>query len=884
MSQMFLNIVSTFKNDGIAAATRQLGAFGKQTSGLGSSLGKVGAALASFGVISKTVQFTSQSIDSARDLERNLFSINTVFGDLAPKMIAFTKNAESIGLSQKDAAKASTFLGSVLKQSGFEMTFVQTETEKLVSLGQDLATTYGYDVQEALLGMTALFRGEYDPIEKFGVAMKQSEINSELAARGQDKLEGAARRNAEQTIRLELLYQRAADATGAFTKQSGNLYVEQKKLSAAWENMQATVGTQLLPAMGDLVDALKPLVDELTPRLVKAVNDSKPGLEVFTQLIRDIGDESTTTGATVSFFAEVLGQVFRLLAQNFGVLLQVTAAIIGIRTAIMLATVAYNAGTFAVKLYNAANLVTAAVFGKVTASAGIATVAVNLFRAALMLSGIGLVILALGAIAKGVTELDSTYRHTTPTVTSFGTAVLKTGQDAEWAAGKYGIAAKAAKDLAGVAAGLPKPTIGTGFGGADVNSWRSALPPAITDPFENLFDTDSDGGAAKKKKTPLADFLKKLREDGKRVQLEAKLIGAGLSEGLAKQLSSTLPIKKIEAVLKKIVETGGKYAKRLQKLWGMTAAGLAELSSGTAVTQQADEIKESNKTLQEGLKELLKLFKAPKAAIGAFQQQVVDAFEAINKTIFERKMNRRDKLYFLGISAFVQQQLEGIAKQRDQIADKIEKSKSFMASVVESIISPTDITKLGKSARAIVGNLKKTISQTLNFREQISQLSGLGLGENAIQQIVQAGALEGGQTAAALIAGGPEAINEINSLYAQLGTTANQFAETAGQAVYGAGVDISNGLINGLLAQDAKLREAATVLGNTFAKFFGKALGFSIRPETMDINAMGTTRAGTVINLTVTAPYNTRPEGFGRLIVEAISDFERRSGQVFVRA
>jgi hypothetical protein len=33
--------------------------------------------------------------------------------------------------------------------------------------------TFGYDVQEALLAITALFRGEYDPIEKFGVAMKQ---------------------------------------------------------------------------------------------------------------------------------------------------------------------------------------------------------------------------------------------------------------------------------------------------------------------------------------------------------------------------------------------------------------------------------------------------------------------------------------------------------------------------------------------------------------------------------------------------------------------------------------------------------------------------------------------------------------------------------------
>jgi uncharacterized protein YoxC len=340
MSQMFLNVVSTFKGDGISAATRQLGAFGKQAGGLGGTLGKVGAALASFGLATKAVQFTQASIESARDLERNLFSVNTIFGNLAPRMVQFTKDAENIGLSQKDAAKAVTFLGSVLKQSGFSMDDVADQSEKLVSLGVDLAATYGYDVQEALLGMTALFRGEYDPIEKFGVAMKQSEINAELAARKLNHLTGAARRNAEQTIRMELLYERAADAMGAFTAQSGNLFVEQKKLSAQFENMQATVGTALLPAMGELVETLKPLVDELTPRLVQVVKDAGPALETLTDFMKDLSNESTTTGSTVSFFADVLGTSFRLISENFGVLLQLTALLLGARTAIFLVTTA----------------------------------------------------------------------------------------------------------------------------------------------------------------------------------------------------------------------------------------------------------------------------------------------------------------------------------------------------------------------------------------------------------------------------------------------------------------------------------------------------------------------------------------------------------------
>ena len=173
MSQMFLNVVSTFKGDGIQRATKQLGAFGKQTSSFGSMLGKVGGALAAFGVATKAVQFGRESIVAARDLERNLFALNTVFDDLAPGMNQFAKDAENLGLSQSKAAKASVFIGSVLKQSGFAMNDVAKETKNLVSLGTDLAALYGYDVQEALLGMTALFRGEYDPIEKFGVAMKQ---------------------------------------------------------------------------------------------------------------------------------------------------------------------------------------------------------------------------------------------------------------------------------------------------------------------------------------------------------------------------------------------------------------------------------------------------------------------------------------------------------------------------------------------------------------------------------------------------------------------------------------------------------------------------------------------------------------------------------------
>jgi hypothetical protein len=331
MSQMFLNVVSTFKGEGIQQATRQLGAFGKQTSSFGSILGKVGGALAAFGVATKAVQFGRESITAARDLERNLYALNTVFDDLAPGMKTFAKDAENIGLSQSKAAKASVFIGSVLKQSGFAMNDVAKETKNLVTLGTDLAALYGYDVQEALLGMTALFRGEYDPIEKFGVAMKQSEINAELAARGQDKLEGAARRNAEQTIRLELLYQRAADAMGAFTGQSGSLYTEQKKLGATFENMQAQLGTALLPAIVDVNEQLRIMLTESTPFLIEVFNGLAEVLEGIVGLFIDAMDATTPLGESFTALGIQFDSLLKtIFGQDFSIASVFDAAAVAI--------------------------------------------------------------------------------------------------------------------------------------------------------------------------------------------------------------------------------------------------------------------------------------------------------------------------------------------------------------------------------------------------------------------------------------------------------------------------------------------------------------------------------------------------------------------------
>jgi hypothetical protein len=291
---ILLPIVSTFSSKGIRDAQGALGGLGKSMKG--AALAGVG-----FAAALAAIDFAGGAITQARDLERNVAGLKTVFGDAAKEMQTFAQGANNFGLSTSSAAKASTFLGTVLKSAGFDMQTTQDETKKLTALASDLAATYGYDVQEALTGMTALFRGEYDPIEKFGVAMKQSEINAILAANGQDKLKGAARRNAEQQIRLQLLYERTTDAQGAFERQSGSLFVEQMKLTASFEDMQAEVGGALTPTLATLMQTLTPLLEKITPGLTALFTMFGDIIEYITPLFEPL--------------AEVLDYVFVIVAQ-----------------------------------------------------------------------------------------------------------------------------------------------------------------------------------------------------------------------------------------------------------------------------------------------------------------------------------------------------------------------------------------------------------------------------------------------------------------------------------------------------------------------------------------------------------------------------------------
>lgn len=321
---IFIPLISVFDARGIREAKTGMSALAGVVKNLKGTALAAAAAFATVGISG----FVKESVTEARNLERNMVGLGNVFGALSPDMQQFAKDASAIGLSQVEASRASTFLGSVLKQSGFEMGTVSKETKNLVGLASDLAATYGYDVSEALTGMTALFRGEYDPIEKFGVAMKQSEVNAVLAARGQNKLTGATLRNATAQARLDILYERSRDAQGAYAEQTGSLFVAQTQLKASFDNLKASLGASMTQPLATLMSSIVPIVDMLGKVLAPIFQTMGKYVERLAPLLVSLGEVFLILLEAISPIQKVLMELITPLLNPLVAIFKVLIAVI----------------------------------------------------------------------------------------------------------------------------------------------------------------------------------------------------------------------------------------------------------------------------------------------------------------------------------------------------------------------------------------------------------------------------------------------------------------------------------------------------------------------------------------------------------------------------
>lgn len=383
------NFSRAFKGLAKETGLSSLASAGKAAIG---TLARVGAAAGA-----AAAAIGAKSISAAADLEQSTGAIEAVFKDAATQMKAFASQASTtVGLTKNEYQELGTLLGAQLKNAGTPMSELAGKTNELIGLGADMAAMFGGTTADAVGALSSALKGERDPIERYGVSLKQAAIDAKAAELGFQKVGGSFDQEAQAAATLALIMEQTSDAHGAFARESDTFAHQVQVLKAQFGDLGAEIGTVLLPYataaakyltenFGPAVERVKAWVADMMPTLRSMAASLGPAfaqasdvfqstiLPAIRELIDWIGNKAPPAFSALTGFI-----------QNFGPALAAGAAAAGV-------------------------LVTAfQAFNKVKAILTAARVAMLALNAAMAANPIGLVVAAIAALVAG---LVYAYQH-----------------------------------------------------------------------------------------------------------------------------------------------------------------------------------------------------------------------------------------------------------------------------------------------------------------------------------------------------------------------------------------------------------------------------------------------------------------------------------------
>ena len=266
--------------------------------------------------------------DYASEAEQSYGAVESIFAGHADQIVAKSQEAaHQVGLSGREYRELASTTGAMLKNMGMPMDEVSGQTQDLVTLGADLAATFGGPTKDAMEAIGSLLRGEANPIERYGVSIKKADVNARMAADGLDKLEGEALKQAEAQTMLALLMEQTADAQGQFARETDTAAHKQQVATAAIDDAREKIGTLLLPIMAEAMEKAAQVAGVIAehPQLFAAIAAAIGGLAGSVVVIAQV--TKAVEGLSVAF--KILGPA---LTGPWGPLIAALTAVVGALT------------------------------------------------------------------------------------------------------------------------------------------------------------------------------------------------------------------------------------------------------------------------------------------------------------------------------------------------------------------------------------------------------------------------------------------------------------------------------------------------------------------------------------------------------------------------
>ena len=179
------------------------------------------SAIASAGIIQKMGEIGTACVNAAADLQQSVGGVETVFGDSARQMLAWSDQAaQTVGLSKNEYNEFATLVGSQLQNFGMSVEDSAAKTNDLIGLAADLSSMFGGTTADAVDALSAALKGEMDPIEKYGISLNDATLKAQAASMGLGDLYAAGDRNAKMQATLAAITAQSGKAVGNFAREA----------------------------------------------------------------------------------------------------------------------------------------------------------------------------------------------------------------------------------------------------------------------------------------------------------------------------------------------------------------------------------------------------------------------------------------------------------------------------------------------------------------------------------------------------------------------------------------------------------------------------------------------------------------------------------------
>ena len=274
----------------------RLGGIGSKIAGFGKV---VAAGLA--GVAVGAGALAKSAIDAGSDLNETISKSNTVFGDAAGAIDAWSRTAaSSFGQSRKQALDAASSFGNMFSQLGIGDQQAADMSKSMTELASDFASFHNADISEVLEAQQAAFRGEYDAVQKFVPTINAAAVEQKALAMGLGETTKDLDAQDKALATQALLMEGAGDAAGDFARTSDGLANKQRIMSARFEDVKAKIGQGLIPVVTKLAEFVTakvipafekwgPKVSETVASIAAVVQEHWPRIqEIITKAIEQI--------------------------------------------------------------------------------------------------------------------------------------------------------------------------------------------------------------------------------------------------------------------------------------------------------------------------------------------------------------------------------------------------------------------------------------------------------------------------------------------------------------------------------------------------------------------------------------------------------------------